>query len=412
MKRKSMRRMILAATLAALMLLTAVPAMAETNGSEETPSAETGNVLLMAPAAKALTSSQVKAITPAAKAASYSYSKIKVTWDKIDGVDGYIVYRATSKNGKFIKAYSTSNPNKLYYINTGRTTGKYYYYKIRGYKKIDGKTVYTKYSPVTATYARPNKVKFNEAYGTPDGLGMTTLDWEPVAGASRYECQVNRKKNGKWTGWKNYVYGTDNRIEKFDTYYTLLSAERKQNSSGYVTTLVNGEVKTLTIEEDIAGRITKTQAWIDIVDDDSTYKFRVRAYRSVNGKKVYGAWSDEYTLKETLNPDEILAALRQYTIDYAKKNNPKFIYLDGREGSTPENSAYYVDGAFAGFSMYARQEDVIEAYKETIERYVDSVGRSGENCGFLYIRKSYPGDAEGISENVMDKTYYAMWMLY
>ena len=141
MKRKRMRRMNLAATLVVLVMLTAVPAMAETTGFEETQAAGSEDVLLMAPAAKELTSSQVKAITPAAKAASYSYSKIKVTWDKIDGVDGYIVYRATSKNGKFTKAYSTSNPDKLHYINTGRTTGKYYYYKIRGYKKIDGKTV-------------------------------------------------------------------------------------------------------------------------------------------------------------------------------------------------------------------------------------------------------------------------------
>ena len=412
MKRKRMRRMNLAATLVVLVMLTAVPAMAETTGFEETQAAGSEDVLLMAPAAKELTSSQVKAITPAAKAASYSYSKIKVTWDKIDGVDGYIVYRATSKNGKFTKAYSTSNPDKLHYINTGRTTGKYYYYKIRGYKKIDGKTVYTKYSPVTATYARPNKVKINEAYGTPDGLGMTTLDWGPVAGASRYECQVNSNKDGMLTGWTSYVEGSDDRIEKFDTYYSLLASEKKKYPDGYVTTLVDGKVKTLTIEEDLARSITKTQAWIDIVDDDSIYKFRVRAYRTVNGKKVYGTWSDEYTLRETLNPDEILAALRQYTIDYAKKNNPKFIYLDDREGSTPENSAYYVDGAFAGFSMYARQDDVIEAYKETIERYVDSVGRSGENCGFLFIRKSYPGDKEGVSGNSTEKTYYAMWMLY
>ena len=390
---------MITALMVALMLTIALPVYAS----------EVESDILIAPASTELTSNQVKAITPAAKATSYSYSKIKVTWDKIDGLDGYIVYRATSKNGTYSKAFSTT---KNSYINTNRTTGKYYYYKVRGYKKIGGKTVYTKYSPVTATYARPNKVKINEAYGTPDGLGMTTLDWGPVAGASRYECQVNRKKDGKWTGWKSYVYGTDDRIEKFDTYYSLLASEKKKYPDGYVTTLVDGKVKTLTIEEDLARSITKTQAWIDIVDDDSIYKFRVRAYRTVNGKKVYGTWSDEYTLRETLNPDEILAALRQYTIDYAKKNNPKFIYLDDREGSTPENSAYYVDGAFAGFSMYARQDDVIEAYKETIERYVDSVGRSGENCGFLFIRKSYPGDKEGVSGNSTEKTYYAMWMLY
>ncbi|MDD6043304.1 MAG: hypothetical protein PUB87_06075 [Eubacteriaceae bacterium] len=75
-----------------------------------------------------LTSIQVRAITPAAKAASYSYSKIKITWDKIDGLDGYIVYHATTENGTYAKAFSTT---KNSYTNTGRTTGKYCYYKAR-----------------------------------------------------------------------------------------------------------------------------------------------------------------------------------------------------------------------------------------------------------------------------------------
>ena len=390
---------MITALMVALMLTIALPVYAS----------EVESDILIAPASTELTSNQVKAITPAAKAASYSYSKIKVTWDKIDGLDGYIVYRATSKNGTYSKAFTTT---KNSYINTNRTTGKYYYYKVKGYKKIGGKTVYTKYSPVTATYARPNKVKINEVYGNESGILYVTLDWTKSDGATGYEQQVNRKKNGKWSGWKTYVYDEYGTKQTFDTYNSLLAFEKKQNDSGYVTTLVDGKVTTLTIEEATERLISKTQAWLEICEDESIYKFRVRAYRTVNGKKVYGTWSDEYTLKETLNPDEILAALRQYTIDYAKKNNPNFQYLDNRESSTPENSAYYVQGAFAGFSMYARQDDVIEAYKETIERYVDSVGRSGENCGFLYIRKSYPGDKEGVSGNSSDETYYAMWMLY
>ena len=386
---RKLRHVMIAALMIAMMLTMALPGYAS--------------------ASTELTSSQVKAIIPAAKAASYSYSKIKVTWDKIDGLDGYIVYRATSKNGTYSKAFTTT---KNSYINTGRTTGKYYYYKVRGYKKINGKIVYTKYSPVTATYARPNKVKINEVYGNDCGILHVTLDWTKADGATGYEQQVNRKKNGKWSGWKNYVYDEDRDKKTFTTYFSLLALEKKQNPSGYVTTLVDGEVKTLTIEEDIARGIKKTQAWLEICEDESIYKFRVRACRTVNGKKEYGAWSDEYTLRETLNKDEILAALRQYTIDYAKKNLPEFQYLDDREKSTPENSAYYVDGAFGGFSMYAKQEDVIEAYKDNISRYIDSLKRGGEKSGFLYIRKSYPGDPEGISENTTDETYYAIWMLY
>lgn len=364
-----------------------------------------------ASASTELTASQVKAITPAAKAASYSYSKIKVTWDKINGLDGYIVYRATSKNGTYSKAFTTT---KNSYINTGRTTGKYYYYKVRGYKKIGGKTVYTKYSPVTATYARPNKVKINEAYGRSSGVGGIMLDWNPVSGAYRYEVQANWKKDGTWSGWKTYTPNLWGEKEEIETYYSLLASEKKNNpNTSEVTILVDGKITTMSIEEACELSIGKTQARAEALEDDRTYKFRVRAYRTVNGKKVYGAWSDEYTLKETLNTDEILAALRQYTIDYAASNYPEFKYDDDNKGQTPENSAYYVQGAFAGFSMYARQEDVIEAYKDNIRRYVKYVNTGGgEKSGFLYIRKSYPGDKEGVSGNNSDEIYYAMWMLY
>ena len=240
------------------------------------------------------------------------------------------------------------------------------------------------------------------------------IDCEPVAGASRYEVQANWKKDGKWSGWKTYKPNLWGEKEEIETYYSLLASEKNNNpNTSEVTILVDGKITTMSIEEACELSIGKTQARADVLEDDRTYKFRVRAYRSVNGKKVYGAWSDEYTLKETLNPDEILAALRQYTIDYAASNYPEFKYDDDNKGQTPENSAYDVQGAFAGCSMYARQEDVIEAYKDNIRRYVKYVNTGGgEKSGFLYIRKSYPGDKEGVSGNNSDETYYAMWMLY
>ena len=111
-----------------------------------------------APTEVKLTSKQVRAITPKNfKATSYSYTKIKTSWDKIDGLDGYKVYRATSKNGKYSLVKTTTSVKTVSYINTVRTTGKTYYYKVRGYKKVGKTTYYTKYSAVTSTYARPNK---------------------------------------------------------------------------------------------------------------------------------------------------------------------------------------------------------------------------------------------------------------
>ena len=125
---KKFRHVMIAVLMIAMMLTMALPVYAS----------EVESDILIAPASTELTVAQVKAIAPAAKAAPYSYSKIKVTWDKIDGLDGYKVYRATSKNGTYSKAFTTT---KNSYINTGRTTGKYYYYKVRGYKKINGKIV-------------------------------------------------------------------------------------------------------------------------------------------------------------------------------------------------------------------------------------------------------------------------------
>ena len=59
---------------------------------------------------------------------------------------GYEVYRATSLNGKYTKV-ATTKASTLSYTDKKVSVGKRYYYKVRAYKKISGKKVYTKYSP-------------------------------------------------------------------------------------------------------------------------------------------------------------------------------------------------------------------------------------------------------------------------
>lgn len=76
-----------------------------------------------------------------------------ISWKKATGesVDGYVVYRANKKSGSFKKV---SDVKKTSALNKDLKAGKTYYYKVRGYKNIDGHKVYTKYSNVVSAKAK------------------------------------------------------------------------------------------------------------------------------------------------------------------------------------------------------------------------------------------------------------------
>ena len=77
-----------------------------------------------------------------AKAGAKSAS---LSWQKISGAVGYQIYYSTSKNGEYKKLESTSS---LSYKKTGLTKGKTYYFKVRAYKKVDGKTLFGAFSDI------------------------------------------------------------------------------------------------------------------------------------------------------------------------------------------------------------------------------------------------------------------------
>lgn len=413
---KIRRIFLMTALTAALAVTSAVPAMAEIITADAGEQA----VVTTTAATTKWTSSKLKAAkVNLTSVKSYSYDKIKLTWEPLSGVDGYQIYRATSKSGTYSKVTSVTGASKSSYINEGRTCGKTYYYKLRAYKRINGKTVYSKFSSVLSAYAKPAKVKITDAYAPNTARTTIAVDFTTVRGATDYEGQINQiKPTGQETGFRSYSYDEEGFKRYFSTYKTKLAMVKKQYPSGYVkgvVEFVNGKPtsKTITVEEYAARMIGKNQTQISFVQDESTYQFRVRAYRTVNGKKIYGSWSDVYTLKETLNIDEIYAELRQYAIDYAAANEPRWHYED-RPTGTPQNSNYYSDGHWAGFSIYSRQEDVIDFYKLEIKGYISRVVKQGGyDSGFLYFSRVGIGDWEDhFFKNEGSDVYYNAFMLY
>ena len=55
---------------------------------------------------------------------------------------------ATSKNGTYKKVATVKGGTKVSYTKTGLTNGKTYYFKAAAYKTVDGKNIYSSYSPV------------------------------------------------------------------------------------------------------------------------------------------------------------------------------------------------------------------------------------------------------------------------
>ena len=67
------------------------------------------------------------------------------TWSKVSGASGYEVYRTTSLKESYRLVKSTTS---LHYINYGLTKGKTYYYKVRSYRIVGKKKIYSNFSSV------------------------------------------------------------------------------------------------------------------------------------------------------------------------------------------------------------------------------------------------------------------------
>lgn len=74
--------------------------------------------------------------------------RVKVSWKKIKGVNGYEIYRSSKKTKGYKKIKTASKASIVAYTNKKLDSKKKYYYKVRAYKKVNGKKVYSSYSSV------------------------------------------------------------------------------------------------------------------------------------------------------------------------------------------------------------------------------------------------------------------------
>lgn len=190
-----------------------------------------GTATITATTVNGKTASCTVAITlaaPVVKVANTTTSSVKLTWTKVSGASKYVVYRSTKKSGKYKKVGATKSTS---YTNKKLTANKKYYYKVLSYDSKAGA-----YSKVIAAKASLQKVTISSASA---GKKTATLKWRKVSGASRYQVYM-KAPGGK---------------------YKLVATTKK-------TSLKQKKLKS-----------------------KKSYSFKVRAYRTVKGKRYYGSYS-------------------------------------------------------------------------------------------------------------------------
>ena len=272
------------------------------------------------------------------KVKSKSSTSVTLQWNKGTTASGYQLQQY--KNGKWTDIFTPSKATDTSYTVKGLKAGTAgYRFRIRAYKTYGSSKQYGSWSSELKVNTNPYGVggfKVKSKSST-----SVTLQWNKGTTASGYQLQ--QYKNGKWTdiftpskatdtsytvkGLKAGTAGYRFRIRAYKTYgsskqYGSWSSELKVNTNPYgvggfkvksksktsVTlqwnkgTTASGyqlqqykNGKWVTISS--PNKATSTSYTVKSLKANTSYKFRIRAYKTYGNTKQYGSWSKELTAK-------------------------------------------------------------------------------------------------------------------
>ena len=169
------------------------------------------------------------------KAVSSTYNSVLITWNAVAGATAYEVQRSTSSKGVYMAI--AEGVTETGFTDTGLTTGKTYYYKVRPYNGSADPKVYGAASPYKSATPSWPSLTLQAASG---GFDHVKLSWNAVAGAAGFE-----------------VYRAD-------------------SSRGTYRLVATATASSLTDEGLSAGK---------------TYYYKVRAFDETDGSRIYGGYS-------------------------------------------------------------------------------------------------------------------------
>lgn len=113
-------------------------------------------------------------------------------WKEVYGAEKYAIYRATARNGEYVRQYTTTSTS---YTNTTSKANVTYYYKVMALasRTASANSAFSNIAARTCDVAAPVVKASNNAE-----TGKVVLKWKPVEGAAKYEVYRSGTKNGTY----------------------------------------------------------------------------------------------------------------------------------------------------------------------------------------------------------------------
>ena len=164
------------------------------------------NVQAEKPQAVLVSATKTTLAKPAIPTVTNVKSGLKITWKKVSGAAGYQIWRSVD-NGKYLLVKAIKSGSTLSYVNDTSAANKYgkkYKFAVRAYKKVNGKTVYSAFSPIRVIYR----------VATPAAPTLTNVKtgvkvtWKKISGANYYQVWRSADGGKTFTRVKTVKAGT------------------------------------------------------------------------------------------------------------------------------------------------------------------------------------------------------------
>lgn len=252
---------------------------------------------------------------------------VSLSWSKIDGVRGYILYRKVN-NGSFAKLASFTSQTSTY-RDANVEPGNSYFYIVKGYSG----SIYTPYSN-EVDFKILGKTEINSAIFS--DITTVKINWNKNNGADGYVLQVSLDDDG----WEEIYKGENN---SFTMTNTSIASEHKFRVRGYYVfenKYYYSEFSTI-VTAKYDDKITVPQPSIELVSGDTWIEIKITETEDSDFyyQYAYSTTKDgKYTTSDfEFDPEYLISNLKSDEIYYLKA---RIILPVGRDKNGDEKYMY------------------------------------------------------------------------